>query len=782
MKNKIYIFLIFLHSFFSIQNVSSNEIFINASSVEVDKESKIIYAKGNVEIFDKLENIIYTEEAEYDKVKGIVKTIGPTKIQTSEKYHAQGKDMFYDDNKKMIYSQNQTLITDSDDNKINVDMFNYLTEKKMFLSKGDISIEDKRKNKYIFSEIYIDEKKKKIVGSDIKSYLVDQEMKSDKRNNPRLYANSGSISEEYTVFEKGVFTSCKYREGEKCPPWIIQAKKIEHNSAKKTIYYKDAVMKIYDFPVFYFPKFFHPDPTVKRQSGFLVPQFSDNSMVGFGSTIPYFWAISKNRDMTITPKLYANENILLMNEYRQAFNNSFLIVDSSYTQGYKKNSNIKLPGSRSHFFSKFNLDLVKDDEYFNDLEINIQRVSNPTYLEVHELQTKLADFEENILKTNLDYEFQDEDNYFGLTASVYENLKKTDRSRFEYIAPSLTFERNIFADKKVGLVNILSNAFVKNVDVNQTTKMWINDVNWKSRPFTNFKGIKSEVEGLIKVVNYEAADSSNKYKTTGFNSEISSALAYNASAPLTKNNTEDDRINFLTPKVSFRLAPGHMRNIQDDDLKLSYSNLFSLNKNSQGDVIEKGASMALGVELTNSDLKDGIQGEKNYSLSIGQVYNVEDNNDIPLRSSLHQKTSDVVGSGFLKISENLKITNTFSVDHNLNDLNYNDLNANLILGNATFNLNYLEENNHIGSTNYIKSDVKLAIDDTSEFRMDFRRNLETESTEFYSLAYDYFNDCLRAGLVFRRKFYEDRDVEHADTLMFKVSLVPLGDIFSPKVK
>ena len=63
-------------------------------------------------------------------------------------------------------------------------------------------------------------------------------------------------------------------------------------------------------------------------------------------------------------------------------------------------NDIKLPGSRSHFFSKFNLDLVKDDEYFNDLEINIQRVSNPTYLEVHELQTKLADFEENILKTN----------------------------------------------------------------------------------------------------------------------------------------------------------------------------------------------------------------------------------------------------------------------------------------------------------------------------------------------------------------------------------------------
>ena len=40
-------------------------------------------------------------------------------------------------------------------------MFNYLTEKKMFFSKGNIKIVDNRNNEYLFSEIYIDEKKKK---------------------------------------------------------------------------------------------------------------------------------------------------------------------------------------------------------------------------------------------------------------------------------------------------------------------------------------------------------------------------------------------------------------------------------------------------------------------------------------------------------------------------------------------------------------------------------------------------------------------------------------------
>ena len=106
----------------------------------------------------------------------------------------------------------------------------------------------------------------------------------------------------------------------------------------------------------------------------------------------------------------------------------------------------------------------------------------------------------------------------------------------------------------------------------------------------------------------------------------------------------------------------------------------------------------------------------------------------------------------------------------------------MILGNADFNLKYLEENNHIGSTHYIKSDLKISIDESNQLNFDIRKNLETESTEFYSLAYDYLNDCLRAGVVFRRKFYQDRDIEHADSLMFQISLIPLGDVFAPKIK
>ena len=255
MKNKFYIYLILLFLPFYFQLSYAKDLFINASTVDLDKDKKIIFASGAVEIKDQLNNTIYSEEAEYDKTKGIVKTLGPTKIITSEKYIIEGRDIFYDDNKKIIYSKYQTKIKDIDKNQIFVQMFNYLTLKNMFFSKGDIEIIDSRSNKYSFSEIYIDEKKKKIVGSDIKSFINDIVLKDDKRNEPRFYGNSATISQGNTIVEKGVFTTCKRRENNKCPPWTSRAKKIEHNNAKKTIYYHNAVMKIYDFPVFYFPKF-----------------------------------------------------------------------------------------------------------------------------------------------------------------------------------------------------------------------------------------------------------------------------------------------------------------------------------------------------------------------------------------------------------------------------------------------------------------------------------------------------------------------------------------------
>ena len=83
---------------------------------------------------------------------------------------------------------------------------------------------------------------KKLFFDNLDSTSIALVNKDDKRNDPRFFGNSATISGEKTIVEKGVYTSCEMREDKKCP-WSIRAEKIEHDNPKKTIYYQNAVMK-----------------------------------------------------------------------------------------------------------------------------------------------------------------------------------------------------------------------------------------------------------------------------------------------------------------------------------------------------------------------------------------------------------------------------------------------------------------------------------------------------------------------------------------------------------
>ena len=95
------------------------------------------------------------------------------------------------------------------------------------------------------------------------------------------------------------------------------------------------------------------------------------------------------------------------------------------------------------------------------------------------------------------------------------------------------------------------------------------------------------------------------------------------------------------------------------------------------------------------------------------------------------------------------------------------------------NLNYLQEKKHIGDQEYFKTKLNLKNTENSSFVFETKRNLVTNSSEFYNLSYEYTNDCLKAGLVYRREFYSDSELEPENSLMFQITLTPFGNINSP---
>ena len=96
-------------------------------------------------------------------------------------------------------------------------MFQYNIKKNLFSSIGKIKVLDKNKNKYFFKEIYVDTKKKEMIGSDISIILNQENFGLTNKNDPRFVANDILLTKNKIDLSKGVFTVCKLRE-DKCPP------------------------------------------------------------------------------------------------------------------------------------------------------------------------------------------------------------------------------------------------------------------------------------------------------------------------------------------------------------------------------------------------------------------------------------------------------------------------------------------------------------------------------------------------------------------------------------
>ena len=469
----------------------------------------------------------------------------------------------------------------------------------------------------------------------------------------------------------------------------------------------------------------------------------------------------------------------MLAEYRQSFKNSYLILDSGYTKGYKNNTAVKTEGSRTHFFSKYSRSLFNDDNSITNFNFDIQTTSNDTYLKAHDIDTLLAKNEIDVLENNIEFDYQKEDLYFGATLSAYDDLTVENNSKYEYILPYLTFNKNLFVDEKYGVMDLASNFRVRNYDVNKHTELFVNDFEWQSNKWNSYYGIQNQLKTLFKTVNYEAKNADN-YKTDDLNSEISAAFGYLANLSFYKNDEMAKNNHLIKPKLMIRYAPGHMRKLNTGS-PLKYSNLFNFNKTQDIDVIETGLSTAFGFEYKKSNLlNDKTIGEEKLSFGIGQIISSEENEKIHPKTSLNQRFSDVVGDSSFSISKNLKLNYNFSIDQNYNDFNYNEISSDFITKNTKFNIGYLEEKNHIGNQEYLKTDLEVNLSDSGSIGFATKRNLLTNSAEFYNLSYNYINDCLKAGILYRREFYTDRDIEPDNSIMFTISLIPFGDINSPK--
>ena len=167
---------------------------------------------------------------------------------------------------------------------------------------------------------------------------VLRSMRAILAENGKLVANGARrVEGKVNEMSRAVYTTCDLCKDDptKPPLWQIRARTAVQDGENKRIEYRDAVLDIYGVPVAAFPYFWHADPSVKRESGFLVPSPGQSSKLGAFLTTPYFWAIDEVSDATISPTFNTRNYLNLNTEYRRRFNDGTLDVDLGV--GYDRN-------------------------------------------------------------------------------------------------------------------------------------------------------------------------------------------------------------------------------------------------------------------------------------------------------------------------------------------------------------------------------------------------------------------------------------------------------------
>ena len=728
-------------------------VLINDSINKIQTESdEAIYFKneermklfGNVLINDSINKIqTVAEEVSYYKKKDLLKSVGESESIVEEKYFLKSKDLIFDRSLMELSSDNYSKFKDNKGNTVEANNFKFKINKDLIYGK-DITVSDSSYNIYNLKSGVVDLKDSKLAGKDINVDFYDL-LFGNEDNEPRLTGKSIVSNIDKTKVYKGVFTTCAQKEN-KCPPWTIYADEITHIKKDKIMKYKNAWLEIFDIPVFYTPFFFHPDPSVKRQSGFLSPSYRNSNIFDKSFQIPYFKVISDDKDMTISPEIFVNNSILLQTEYREANKNSDLILDFSIN----RDKGI----TKSHFFSN-----ILGENEKGEFEFNLEHVTNDDYLRAHKIKSPIiSDY--SVLHSYLKFYPSSEDHSLYISTEIYEDLSRTKADRFEYILPNYNFSKPFQALSLDGNFNINSNGYAKNFNTNINEIYVGNDLDYTSLYFDTEGGLRNSYNILFRNLNTKSESNGNYEDQADY--KFLSNFLYEINYPLFKS--VKNHKNYLTPRLAIRYSPHETKNTTDKDVIVSYDSAFGVDRLGRSDMVEGGPpSMTLGIEY----VKKKQNNEEIFGLGIATSLRSKENIDLSTKSTLGEKTSDFFGKINFNPSKSFDLNYNFNLDSNLNAINYQSITANLITNNIITSFDFAMEDNFYGHNKYISNYSTYYKDDHS-ITFDIRKNLYTNATEYFNLGYNYDNDCLQLYLNFNKEFYTSGSIKPSKNLFFGV--------------
>jgi len=595
-------------------------------------------------------------------------------------------------------------------------------------TSGNIIIKDNLENYYFFDDFVSDKGFNKANGTNTRIRLSD-----GTRIVGKSFIRTDSNINEINNAE---YTPCLQNNYiiKNCPGWKLTAKKVIHDEEKQSVYYEGATLSILNVPVLYSPFFSHPDPTVKKKSGVLMPSVSSDNNLGNTFSIPYFYNISSNYDLTITPTFQSKADNYYTFNYRHLTKNHKFNIDTSITDNESR------AGTRNHMF--INGDIKNP---YGKFDYKIETSNNDTYLRKNQIN------EQTIFTSGLNFTKEMDNSFLDFSSYIYKHLDNSSEQKWEYVYPKINYDIYDYKDPVSKTNWKINSSFLnyrtidKDYEQQLSSEIFSNEIKVSKQT-----GLKFENTIQNRLVYFN--DSTNNYNQIRVFPQISSKISF----PLSKST--NNRTEILEPIIMPILAP---YNNYSNDQSISNSNIFSLNREASLSQWESGPRINYGLNwlVSNDDLT--------VNTSFGQSAKIKKDSTTEISNYIIGNTLDFGSIGYIK--------SDIVIDRQDLYLKDNNINSSLDFDKIKFGFDYdYETSNKIKTSEQISIGAKVNFYKDTSLIMSARKDLMSDKSIGNAFGIHYENDCLAINFDYFRDFTAIDDIEKSRGFSFTITLKPFG--------
>lgn len=469
---------------------------------------------------------------------------------------------------------------------------------------------------------------------------------------------------------------CETNSG-KSPLWRIRARKVSHDAKNQDMNYNDAFLDIKNVPVLYTPFLSHPDPTVKRRSGFMPPKIGHLTYLGNFLQINYFWNINNQSDILFSPLFSTDKKVVFGGRYRGYSQNGYIEAEGTYLN----DENPQRQNNRGNLFLTGRYEL-------NDLWVastHLNYTSDSLYLK----ELSLKNDDQAWLHSDVMFERFNGRNYTALQAYYYKlisyDLRLNDSTQFKHmkynkplVLPLIQSE--VISDSfKNGsyFKNDFSIASLYHADGGQSQRASM--INSFNLPWTSRFGERYKISASVKTDAYHVEEYKYQKRQKGYHGNpvrifpqagIEWKLPFVKATETTRQIFEPVIVGVVSPNADNKA--NRIPNEDSQDASLEDTNILDLNRYAGYDRNDNGSRISYGF---NWNTYGNIMGRTSAFFAQSYQFNKQTSFSYDTDNTGH--FSDYVGRIYAAPADYLDLIYRFRLDKQDYNLKYNELAAKL---------------------------------------------------------------------------------------------------------